>query len=276
MSVDVSLRAVSVSYDGHPALADVSIDVPAGEWLGLIGPNGAGKSTLLRAVAGLVAYDGAIRIGRLDPAGHRRRELARAVAYVPQDPVMPAGMSVFEYVMLGRTAHLPYLRMEGRADVGVVTRVLARLALDELATRPLASLSGGEQQRTVLARALAQEAPVLLLDEPTSALDVGHQQHVLELVEELRRDHGLVVISAMHDLTLAGQFADRLLLLSRGRAAACGSARAVLTENALSEHWGARVRVLEDAGGGVVVIPVRAARPPARGSDRADAGAGAS
>jgi iron complex transport system ATP-binding protein len=121
----------------------------------------------------------------------------------------------------------------------------------------LDSLSGGEQQRAVLARALVQQAPVLLLDEPTTALDVGHQQQVLELVEELRIEHGLAVISAMHDLTLAGQFADRLLLLSGGRVVATGGAADVLTEATVSEHWGARVRVLRDEDGGVIVLPVR-------------------
>lgn len=259
MSVDVALRSLAVSYNGRDALHDVSIEVRAGEWLGLIGPNGAGKSTLLRAVAGLVSYRGTIVVDGLEPGGHRRRALARRVAYVPQDPLMPAGMTVFEYALLGRNAHLSYLRMERQTDIETVRNVLGQLDLRELAQRPLSSLSGGEQQRAVLARALSQEAPALLLDEPTSALDVGNQQQVLELVEKLRHDHGLVVISAMHDLTLAGQFADRLLLLARGQAAACGPARAVLTEEALAEHWGARVRVLDCQDGGIVVVPVRAA-----------------
>jgi iron complex transport system ATP-binding protein len=173
---------------------------------------------------------------------------------------------VFEYALLGRTAHLRYLAVEGPRDITIVEDVLGQLDLTALADRPLSSLSGGEQQRAVLARALAQQAPVLLLDEPTSALDVGNQQQALELVEDLRREWGLVVVSAMHDLTLAGQFADRLLLLSRGSAVACGPARTVLTERSLSEHWGARVRVLDDPEGGIVVIPIRSGP---RGSGRA-------
>ena len=259
MTAAVSVRDLSVAYDRTDALRRVTVDVAPGEWLGVIGPNGAGKSTLLRAIAGLVHHSGTVLVGDR-PAGGRhrhRRHLARTVAYVPQDPVMPAGMTVFEYALLGRTAHLRYLAVEGPRDVHIVEDVLVELDLDRLADRPLATLSGGEQQRTVIARALTQQAPVLLLDEPTSALDVGNQQAALELVEDLRRQWGLVVVSAMHDLTLAGQFADRLLLLSRGTAVACGTARTVLTERSLSEHWGARVRVLDDPDGGIVVIPVR-------------------
>jgi iron complex transport system ATP-binding protein len=256
----VRAKDVTVALDGTTVLADVDLEVGEGEWVVVIGPNGAGKTTLLKAIAGLVSFTGAVEVLGEPPHRHGRRAVARRVAYVPQDPLMPSGMSVLEYVLLGRTAHLPYLGMEGRRDHEVVGEVLERLDLSDLRRRPMDSLSGGEQQRAVLARALAQEAPVLLLDEPTSALDVGHQQQVLELVETLRTDTSLAVVSAMHDLTLAGQFADRLLLLAGGRAVAAGPARSVLTERALSEHWGARVRVLEDPEGGIVVIPIRTHR----------------
>jgi iron complex transport system ATP-binding protein len=258
--VTAAVRAerLSVALDGTTVLAGVDVEVGSGEWVGVIGPNGAGKTTLLKAIAGLVPFDGTVEVLGEPPHRHGRRAVARRVAYVPQDPLIPAGMSVAEYVMLGRTAHLPYLGIEGRHDHDVVDDVLERLDLSALRARALDALSGGEQQRAVLARALAQEAPVLLLDEPTSALDVGHQQQVLEMVETLRTGTSLAVVSAMHDLTLAGQFADRLLLLSGGRAVAAGPARSVLTERALSEHWGARVRVLEDPDGGIVVIPIRA------------------
>jgi iron complex transport system ATP-binding protein len=263
----VRARDVSVALDGTTVLHDVDLEVADGEWVVVIGPNGAGKTTLLKAIAGLVPFTGDIEVLGEPPHRHGRRAVARRVAYVPQDPLIPAGMNVLEYVLLGRTAHLPYLGIEGKHDHEVVDDVLERLNLADLRARALDTLSGGEQQRAVLARALAQEAPVLLLDEPTSALDVGHQQHVLELVETLRTETALAVVSAMHDLTLAGQFADRLLLLAGGKAVAAGPARSVLTERALSEHWGARVRVLEDPEGGIVVIPIRA-----RGRGDADDG----
>jgi iron complex transport system ATP-binding protein len=194
-----------------------------------------------------------------------RREIARHVALVPQVPVMPAELTVREYVLLGRTPHLGYLASEGRSDHVAVGTALQRLDLVSLAQRRLDSLSGGERQRATLARALAQEAPILLLDEPTASLDVGRQQQVLELVDVLRETEGLTVVSAMHDLTLASEYADRLLLLSGGELVADGFAREVLTEQIISDHYGATVRVFADDGAGVAVIPARPtrSRPPA-------------
>jgi iron complex transport system ATP-binding protein len=254
----VELGSVTVSFDGFRAVDELSACVGPGEWLCLIGPNGAGKSTLLRAIVGLVAHEGAIALGGAELSSLGRRALARTVALVPQDPQTPPGMRVADYLLLGRSPYIPYLGTERRHDLDVVAEVADQLELREFLDRNLGTLSGGELQRVVLARALAQEAPVLLLDEPTSALDVGHQQQVLELVESLRRAHGLTVISTMHDLTLAGQFSDRLLLMSNGRSVADGPAAAVLTEHTISEHYGASVRVIEDPDGGVVVVPVRA------------------
>jgi iron complex transport system ATP-binding protein len=253
----VELRRVSVALDGRPVLRGLSLRIPGGSRLGLIGPNGSGKTTLLRAVAGLVPHQGEIRVG--DAAGDSlsRRQLARRIALVPQNPTVPAGFTVTDYVLLGRTPYIPHLGTESRRDLEIVRSVLDQLDLTGLAARRLDSLSGGERQRAVLARALAQQAPVLLLDEPTTGLDVGHQQHLLELVDGLRHDLELTVVSAMHDLTLAGQFADHLVLLDGGRVAAAGPARTVLTERVISRHYGASVRVLEDPDGGVVVIPVR-------------------
>jgi iron complex transport system ATP-binding protein len=253
----VALDGVDVTLDGAPILRDIALEASAREWLGIIGPNGSGKTTLLRTIAGLVRADGDVRVNGNDPARLRRRERARRIAYVPQDPLFPEGMSVTDYVLLGRTAHLSYLGIETWRDHAVVGGVLERLHLEPFADRPVTTLSGGEAQRAALARALAQEARVLVLDEPTSALDVGHAQHVLELVESLRRERELCVISAMHDLTLASQFTDRLVLLAGGRAVASGPAREVVTEATVAAHWGARVRVVSDGNGTIVVVPVR-------------------
>jgi iron complex transport system ATP-binding protein len=255
----VELRGVSVDLDRRPVLRDLDLTVPGAARLGLIGPNGSGKTTLLRAIAGLVPHRGQVRIGDAPPGGLSRRELARRIALVPQSPAVPAGMTVTDYVLLGRTPYIPYLGTETRRDLAIVADVLDHLDLGGFAGRALDSLSGGERQRAVLARALAQQAPVLLLDEPTTGLDVGHQQQVMELVDTLRRDLELTVVSAMHDLTLAGQFADQLVLLDRGRVAAAGPPRAVLTEEVIARHYHASVRVLEDPGGGIVVVPVRPA-----------------
>jgi iron complex transport system ATP-binding protein len=248
----IALESVSVSLGGRRVVDSVSLEVGAGEWVVLLGPNGAGKSTLLRAVAGLVAFDGAIGIGGDDTRTLRRRELARRVALVPQVPATPPAMSVADYVLLGRSPFVSYLGSESRRDVEAAEAALARLELEPFARRALGSLSGGERQRAILARALAQASPVLLLDEPTTALDAGRQQQVLELVDELRVERGLTVLSAMHDLTLAGLYAQRVFLLSGGRVALEGDPRDVLTESAVEEHYGARVRMVEGA-----IVPVR-------------------
>jgi cobalamin transport system ATP-binding protein len=246
------LERLTVGLGGRNVVDGVSFTVEHGEWVTVIGPNGAGKSTLLRAVAGLVGHEGRIA---LDGEGLRRlgrREVARRVAIVPQSPLMPATMTVREYVLLGRTPYVSYAGREGRRDRAATEEAIARLDLADLASRSLDTLSGGERQRAVLARALAQEAPLLLLDEPTSALDAGRQQEALELIDALRLDAGLTVVAAMHDLTLAGQYASRLLLLSGGRIVAHGAPTEVLTEPLIAEHYGARVRIVDGA-----VIPVR-------------------
>lgn len=261
----VRLSSVTVSYNGAPAVEDVSIDVAAGEWLAVVGPNGAGKSTLLRAVGGTVAAAGVIEIGGVALADMSRRAIARSVAVVPQQPVLPDAVPVLDYVLLGRTPHLGYLASEGPGDVEAAQRSISRLDLEDVASRPLGRLSGGERQRAVLARAVAQDAGVLLLDEPTTALDIGHQQQVMELVDGLRKTGGMTVLSALHDLTLAAQFADRLALLDGGSLVAAGSPTAVLTPAAVSRFSGAHVQIL-DGPDGPVVIPVR-------GSAKAD-GAG--
>jgi len=249
----LAVDRVTVELGGRPIVADVSFSVEHGEWVTLIGPNGAGKTTLLRAIAGLVRFCGEVRLDGTPLRRVRRRDLARQVAVVPQVPLMPNAMTIRDYVLLGRTPYVSYAGREGRRDHAAVEQALARLDLAELAERELGTLSGGERQRAVLARALAQEAPLLLLDEPTTALDAGRQQEALELIDALRLDAGLTVVSTMHDLTLAGQYAPRLLLLSGGRVVAQGTASEVLTEAIVAEHYGARVRVVDGA-----VVPVRA------------------
>jgi iron complex transport system ATP-binding protein len=248
----LTAERVVVELGGRSVVDGVSFAVERGDWVTLIGPNGAGKTSLLRAVAGLVRHGGTLALDGIPVERIGRRELARRVAVVPQVPVMPGGMTIREYVLLGRTPYISYAGREGAHDLAAVERALGRLDLAALADRQLGSLSGGERQRAVLARALAQEAPLLLLDEPTTALDAGRQQEALELVDELRLDAGLTVLAAMHDLTSAGQYASRLLLLSGGRIVAQGAAAEVLTEPLVAEHYGARVRVVDGA-----VIPVR-------------------
>ena len=255
--IAVEVEALSVALGGVRVVEGVSLTVEDGEWIALIGPNGAGKTTLLRALLGLVEYEGSIRFFGDDARTLARRALARRVALVPQVPVMPEHATVSQYILLGRTPHVSYLGSERRSDHAAVADALERLDLIGLAQRTLGSLSGGERQRATLARALAQDAPVMLLDEPTASLDVGRQQQVLELVDELRGDRNLTVISTMHDLTLVGQYGERLLLLDRGKVVAEGTANDVLTRPLIAAHYGADVEVLDGSERGVVVVPVR-------------------
>ena len=252
----VEVTGLRVDLGGARILDDVDLIVEGGEWVTVIGPNGAGKSTLLRAIGGRLRFAGSIALFGTPAARLRRRERARLVATVAQTPVVPPGMSVLDYVLLGRTPYIPPLGRESVADLEVVHDVLAGLDLTRFAGRELETLSGGERQRAFLARALAQGATLLLLDEPTSALDIGHQQEVLELVDALRRDRGLTVLATMHDLSIAGEYADRLVLLADGRVAAAGSPREVLTQELLARHYRARVRVV-DGDHGPIVVPVR-------------------
>ncbi|MGH8945253.1 MAG: ABC transporter ATP-binding protein [Acidimicrobiia bacterium] len=246
----IGWHEIEVSYDGRWVLGPINLEVGDGEWLGLIGPNGAGKSTMLKTAVGIVEHLGDISLG------NGRRRVGLDVAWMPQRPNLPDEMTVSDYVLLGRTPHLGYVGTETRHDLESAGAAVERLNLGELARRPLGTLSGGEAQRAVLARALTQEAPVLLLDEPTANLDIGHAVEVLEMVDELRRREGLTVVTAVHDLTLAGRFADRLVLLAGGRVVIDGSPIEVLTEDLLGEHYGSGIRVVPDRDG-PTVVPVR-------------------
>lgn len=253
----LSFVDLSVRYGNSTAVHPFSDTVRAGEWLCLIGPNGAGKSSLLRSVAGLVGYEGGILVDGAPLHLRNSRRRAALVAHVPQSPVLPDDMTAFEYVLLGRNPYVSYFGHESSADRAMVQEVLRRLDIAHFAERRLGTLSGGERQRIVIARALAQEAPILLLDEPTSALDIGHQQQALELVDSLRHEHGFTVLSAMHDLTLAGLYSDRLALLHQGHCVAAGPAAEVLQAETLSEFYGVSVTVHRDPDGTVVVVPRR-------------------
>jgi len=252
----IELKDVTVVLGGRPVVDGIDASVAEGEWLALIGPNGAGKTTLLRAIARLVSFSGLIALGGRSVREVPRVELARLIAVVPQEPSTPAWMTVGEYVLLGRTPHLGPLAKEGRRDREAAARAVARLDLIGYEERRLGTLSGGEKQRAVVARALAQEARIILLDEPTAALDIGHQQQAFDLLDALRAESGLTLVAAMHDLTLAAQYAGRMVLLDGGRVVAEGVPRDVLTEKLIASHYGASIAVVP-VGDRIAVIPRR-------------------
>jgi iron complex transport system ATP-binding protein len=257
MSAPVALDGVSVRLGGTTILDHLSLEIAAGSWVSMIGPNGAGKTTVLRCITGAVPYQGTVQIGSAGVAELQVREVARMVAIVPQHPTLPEGMRVVDYVLLGRTPHRGSMTSESEHDLLLVGQVLETLDLERFADRDVATLSGGELQRVVIARALAQDTPILLLDEPTTALDIGAQQEVMELIDRLRSQRELTVLSAMHDLNVAGQFTERIVLVSGGRVVADGAPGDVLTPELIDRHYGATVRVEEDEGR-VVVVPIRA------------------
>ena len=255
----IALEGVTVTLGDRPVVDHVDVRIAEGEWVALIGPNGAGKTTMLRAIAGLVPFEGAIALHGTATGSMHRREIARTVAVVPQAPSTPPWMTVGEYVLLGRTPHLGSLAREGAADHLAAARALERLDLLGFRDRLLGTLSGGEKQRAVVARALAQEAQVVILDEPTAALDIGHQQQAFELLDELRGESGLTLLAAMHDLTLAAQYADRMVLLDAGRIVADGPPADVLTQGLIAAHYAASIEVV-DVAGRIAIVPARPTR----------------
>jgi iron complex transport system ATP-binding protein len=255
----IALEDVSVTLGRTRVVHGVTAELEQGGWTVVIGANGAGKTTLLRAIAGLVDFEGSIRLLDRPASQLGRRELSRLLAVLPQEPSTPPWMTVADYVLLGRTPYIGYFAQEGRRDLDATSRALERLDLLAYANRLLGTLSGGEKQRVVVARALAQEATVVLLDEPTAALDIGHQQQALELLDGLRQEGGLTLVAAMHDLTLAAQYADRVLLLDGGRVVADGPPADVLTRARLARHYHASVDVLA-VDGRIAVVPRRERR----------------
>jgi len=265
----IEIRDLTVSIGGTSLIRSLALDVAEGEWVAIIGPNGAGKSTLCKTLIGIQAADGGqISLGGRPVRKLSSRDRARLVAYVPQAPAIPPGLTVADYVLLGRTPFIRGLGVDRPADVATMSEALDHLGLAKFAGRTLSSLSGGERQRVLIARALAQEAPVILLDEPTTSLDLGAQQDVLDLIDRLRSRLGLTVVTTLHDLTLAGQYADRLALMDSGRIVVSGDAREVLTEENIERYYGARMKVIVEQGR-PMVIPVRGPVPVRNTEDEA-------
>ena len=251
----LSIQDVTLRYEARTVLRNISFDVNPGEVLALIGPNGVGKSTLIRASSGsLKPIGGRILIDRQDVQQLRVEDRAKAIAVVPQATRLPEFFSVFETVLMGRTPYLGWLGREGEKDRAVVQAALDRTCTLELAQRPIGELSGGEQQRVLIARALAQSAHTLLLDEPTAHLDLKHQAGVLGLICDLAHTEHYAVLIALHDLNLAAQYADRVALLSNSSVAAIGTPEEVLTEENLSPAYGLRITVYEHPAHGAPLI----------------------
>jgi len=240
----ILLENVSAGYDGKPVLQGVTLGVAPGEFLGIIGPNGCGKTTLLRVVSRLLPpTDGRVSIQGVPLPRISRRKLARTMACLAQDFSLDLPFTVRELVLMGRSPHLPRIGGETRRDYEIAERAMELVDVSHLADRPVTETSGGERQRALIALCLAQEPEVLLLDEPTSHLDIGHQLSILDLIARLNRQLGMTILAVFHDLNLAAEYCQRLLMLDRGRVAALGAPRDVLTSQMIARVYQTAVLV---------------------------------
>jgi len=228
--MELEIINLSAGYTARPVLRGINLRAGGGEVLALIGANGAGKSTLVRVVSGTLApRTGCVRLDGADLARLDARQRAQRIAVVPQGARLPEAFSVLDMVLMGRNPYLPLLGREGARDVQIAREAMAQTDIAHLAAAPVGELSGGEQQRVLLARALAQSPQALLLDEATAHLDLKHQADLLQLARRMARECGLIVLAALHDLNLAALYADRIALLSRGELLAVDTPAAVLT-----------------------------------------------
>jgi iron complex transport system ATP-binding protein len=253
----LTVRALHAGYRNRPVLHDVDLEAPDGELLALVGPNGCGKTTLLRAITGVVTpAAGHIAIDGDDTTRARPEALARRIAVVAQGAPLPDGFTAFDVALMGRTPHLRLLQSEGRRDAEIVRAAMQRADCWDYRDRRVDELSGGERQRVVIARALAQEPRVLLLDEPTSHLDLPHQVATFRLMRALCAERRIAVVAVVHDLTLAGAFADRVAMMADGRIVAFGGPAHVLQPDTIAAAYGMHVRVMpHPETGRPIVVP---------------------
>ncbi len=253
----IEASGLHFSYGRAPVIDDVSLTLAPGEMLGVIGPNGSGKSTLMRLLSAVLRPSGGeIRVHGRPITSYSRRDLARAIAVVPQDTVIEFPFSVTEVVLMGRSPHLGGFAFEGDRDIDVARRAMQRTGVLELAERSIHELSGGERQRVILARALAQEADILLLDEPAAFLDIRHGVEIYDLLQTLQHE-GRSILTVLHDLNLAALYCDRVALLKAGRLVRIGTPSEVITYAVLTEVYETEVYVdINDVTGAINVLPL--------------------
>ena len=240
----IELDNVSLGYNHRPILHSLNMKAMPGQILGLVGPNGSGKSTLIKGMTRVIdLFSGRVLINGRDIKTIKRDELACLVATVPQNPALPGAFTAFEMVIMGRTPHLGLLRYEGGMDLTIAWQAMEATHTQSFAERRVSELSGGERQRLIIARALTQQPRVILLDEPTANLDINHQVEILNLVKSLCLEQSLTVIVALHDLNLAAQYCDWMVMLNGGKIYAEGTPNDILTAQNIKEVYGAEVHV---------------------------------
>lgn len=231
---------LSLAYGSNTVVRELTCQIMPGEMVGLIGPNGSGKSTVIKALSHIITpASGKVLVDGRDITKIPRAELARFIGVVPQMPLLPSTFSAFEIVLMGRNPHLRLFQNESASDMAITWEAMGRTNTRSLAERKVGELSGGEIQRLVIARVLAQQPKSILLDEPTSNLDINHQIEILDLIKGLCRQENLTVVITLHDLNLAAQYCDRLVLLNHGQVHAQGGPAEVINERNVAEVYGA-------------------------------------
>jgi len=243
MSV-ITLDRAGFNYGKHTALSTITLETRPRELLGIIGPNGSGKSTLLKLMAGLLnAVNGPVCLDGTGITSFKRNHLARKIALVPQNAFLPDLFTALDIVLMGRTPHLGLLRYESQGDIAIAVNAMETTHTSHLAGKYVNQLSGGERQRVIIARAIAQEADILLLDEPTANLDVNYQVEIMNFLRTLCHDRGLTVVAALHDLNLASQYCHRLVMLKKGFVHKQGPPAEIITPPMIKEVFGLDVYV---------------------------------
>jgi len=252
--VKISIQGLTFSYNSHKILDDLDVAVADSEVLSLVGPNGSGKTTLIKCIDRILKPKGSILLDGKEIESMSRQDVAKLIGYVPQSSSTPLATTVFDTVLMGRRPHISWRVSD--SDLGKVADVLERLHLEDLAMRDFAQLSGGQKQKVLIARALAQEPAVLLLDEPTSNLDMKHQLEVMETISSLVKEKRISAVMAIHDLNLAARFSDKLVMLKNGQVWAAGEPKSLLNEANICKVYGIEAVVM-NALGRPYIVPLR-------------------
>ncbi len=253
----LKINDLSVYYGKRKILHGIQLDVNSGEIVAMIGPNGAGKSTLIRAISGVVPiHDGNIFVGEKNVTAFSTMERARHISVVPQAVSVPPAFTVWETVLLGRTPYLNFLGQTSAKDEAIARQSLEQVDVLHLVDKRMDEISGGEQQRVLLARTLAQDTPILLMDEPTTHLDLSHQVDLLKLITRQAREKNLTVLIALHDLNLASMFADRIAIVQNGLLCAAGTPQQTLTSEIINSVYQVPVHIVaHPESGAPLIIP---------------------
>ena len=246
MDTALHVDHIACGYDHRPVLEEVAFQLHQGDMLGVIGPNGSGKSTLIRALTGILPLrTGRVELYGQDLASCSARHISQKIAVIPQQAVIPFAFSSLDIVLMGRTPHLKRFQRERPEDIHIALEAMRRTDCFEFRDRPVQELSGGEQQRVIIARALAQQPAILLLDEPTAFLDLNHQVEIFDLLRYLCVHDHLAVLCVTHDLNLAAEYCTRLIMLHEGRVFAEGTPEVILTDTHIKEVFGTDVAIIQ-------------------------------